>query len=119
MPTSSAGDGWNHQHLVALLKVVFLVAQEANILFVDIKIDKSPYLPVLSTQVCPQCRKTVFDLGDQLRQIGRGAGHLARVIGVLLKGIGQQDSNGPSCRRWGGWWCCGVLMRSCGRGRGR
>ena len=89
-----AGDGRDHQHFVAVFEGILLIAQEADVFFVDVEVDEAAHLALFVAQVGLQRRKGRFDLGDQLGQIAGVRLDLAGTIGVLLKCIRQQDSNG-------------------------
>jgi hypothetical protein len=84
-----SSDGRNHEDLVALLKCIFLVAKKADVFFVYVKVDETPYLAIISAQVLAQRRETALDIGNQLRQIRSRARNLADVVGVLLKCVWQ------------------------------
>src|SRR5580693_5633639 len=86
--TASPRNRRNHQHLVAFLKAVFVVPQEADIFLVDIEVDKAANLSIFSAQVLPKRRKAALDIGYKFRKIRRRARNLAHVVGVLLKCIG-------------------------------
>src|SRR6266702_4322897 len=88
LSATAACNGWNHKHLVAVLKAVLVIAEEADVFFVDVKIDEAAHMTVFTTQMWTQSRKAAFNLGDEGGQIG-GAGDFANVVGVLLKCIGQ------------------------------
>ena len=62
-PPSSARNGRNHQHFIAFLKAVFLIAQKANIFLVDIEIDEAANLSVIAAQMLPQAPEN----GSQFR----------------------------------------------------
>ena len=92
---AAAGDGGDHQHLIAVLEGILLVAEEADVFFVDIEVDEAAHLALLVAQMLSQGRKAGLDLRDQFGQIGGvRLGSRARSVGVLLKCIGQQNSNG-------------------------
>jgi hypothetical protein len=91
---AAAGDGGDYQDLVIVFEVIFLVAEEADVFFVDIEVDEAADLAVFAAEVLAEGRELVLDLGDQFRKIGGRGRDFADVVGVLLKCVGQQDSNG-------------------------
>jgi len=90
MPSAAtARDRRNDQHFVPLLEAVLFISQKANIFLVHIEVDEAANLAVLAAQMLAKSRKAALHIGYQLRQIGRGAGDLACVVGVLLECIRQ------------------------------
>src|SRR5579863_6987630 len=94
--SASAGSARNrgdHQDLVALLEAVGFVTEKADVLLVDIEVDEAADLAVLAPEVLAQGGKPPFDVGDELWQVRGRARDFPHVVGVLLKRIGQKNSN--------------------------
>jgi hypothetical protein len=64
--SAAACDGGDYQHLVPILEAVFLIAEEADIFFVDIEVDEAANLAVLAAEVLAESRESALDIGNKL-----------------------------------------------------
>src|ERR1700754_4614890 len=83
--SATAGDGRDDKYFVAVFETVFVVAEKADVFFVDVEIAEAPNLTMVVAQVWVERGKAGLDFGDQLGQIpGRGL-DFPGTVGVFLK----------------------------------
>jgi hypothetical protein len=87
--SSTSGDRRYNQDFVAFLEGVLVIAEEANVFFVHVKVDEATYLAIFATQVLAKRRKEALNLDDELRKVCSSALNLANVTGVALECVGQ------------------------------
>jgi hypothetical protein len=85
---ASAGYGRNDENFIAILKCILLVAQETDVFFVNVEIDKASNLAVLVAQMRAEVREGGFDFRNKLGQIARSRLHFARAVCMFLKCVG-------------------------------